>query len=62
MHDCNAGAILLHNAYLKEKDKILILGASGGTGSAAVQLGKSVGAVVYLCIIAKVSLQSHTYE
>ena len=40
---------LKDRANLKKGERILVLGASGGTGTAAVQLGKLLGAEVIAC-------------
>ena len=37
---------LRNRANLKKGETLLVLGASGGTGSAAIELGKAMGAIV----------------
>ena len=40
---------LVHQGELKRGETLLVLGASGGVGSAAVEIGKALGAVVVAC-------------
>ena len=40
---------LVHRAHLQAGETLLVLGAAGGVGLAAIQLGKSMGATVIAC-------------
>ena len=44
-----SGHALKHQAELRRGEVLLVLGAAGGVGSAAVEIGKALGAVVIAC-------------
>jgi NADPH2:quinone reductase len=48
---------LKQRAHLKEGEKLVVLGAAGATGLAAVEIGKAMGAEVYACASTEEKLQ-----
>jgi NADPH:quinone reductase-like Zn-dependent oxidoreductase len=55
-----AGA--LHHGELKAGETLLVLGATGGVGSAAIQLGNALGASVIAVVPKPAPQKSETWE